>query len=312
MPPWRLDLFCYSLGKTYICAAQNSQSKLYRKMKTHLYKTFAALLFSGLLLAGCNTRTKTAENAVAFDSLRVDMTRHLLDGHDNPHCNLRMDFTFPVKFADKEILRKIQHKFAKDYFGEDYAELPPKEAADKYVEDYLESYKSLENEYKEEMKRDDGMPVEAWYSYYETSSNEITYNSNDILSYTVCVEGYTGGAHGSHSTTNHSLSLKTGEEITEDDLFVDGYRSELALILVDKIAGQNNVANAKDLEDIGFFSVDEIVPNGNFLIGEEGITYTFNEYEIAAYVVGATSVLIPYGELRHILKDDCPVAQMAY
>lgn len=281
-------------------------------MKTNLYKAFAAVLLQGLLLAGCNTRTKTAENAVAFDSLRVDMTCHLLDASDNPHCNLRIDFTFPVKFADKEVLRKIQHKFAADYFGEDYATLLPKEAADKYTEDYVDNYKSLEDEYKEELKRTDGAPVEAWYSYYETSSNEITYNSNGILSYTVYVENYTGGAHGSHATTNHSISLKTGEAITEEDLFVDGYQSDLALILVDKIAGQNNVANAKDLEDIGFFSVDEIVPNGNFLIGEEGITYTFNEYEIAAYVVGATSVLIPYEELRHLLKDDSPVAQMAY
>ncbi len=281
-------------------------------METHLHKAFAAVLFSGLLLVGCNTRTKTTENAVTFDSIRVDKTCHLLDGPDNPQCNLQIDFTYPVKFADKEILRKIQRKIVTDYFGEDYAEFIPREAADRYTENYIANYKALEDEYKEEMEREDGVPVGAWYSYHEISSNEITYNSNGILSYTVYVESYTGGAHGSHSTTNHAVSLKTGEEITEEDLFVDGYQSNLALILVDKIARQNNVANVKDLEDIGFFSVDEIVPNGNFLIGEEGITYTFNEYEIAAYVVGATSVLIPYAELRHLLKDDCPVAQMAY
>lgn len=271
-----------------------------------------ALLFFVSLLAGCQRGGKTTENAVTFDSIRVDKTCHLLDSPDNPHCNLQIHFVYPVKFHDKEILGKMQQRFVRDYFGVDYENLSPKEAVEKYAADYVGDYKKLEDEYKEEMKREDGMPVESWFSYYETLENEITYNSNGILSYTVCTESYTGGAHGSHSTFNHAINIRTGEEIAEDDLFVDGYQSDLALILVDCIARQNNVANAKDLEDIGFFSTDEIVPNGNFLIGDEGITYTFNEYEIAAYVVGMTNVLIPYEELRHLLKDDCPIAEIAY
>lgn len=84
------------------------------------------------------------------------------------------------------------------------------------------------------------------------------------------------------------MNLKTGKPITEEEIFVDNYQDNLARILVDQIAKQNNVSDAKELENIGFFSVDEIFPNGNFLVDETGITYSFNEYEIAAYVVGVT------------------------
>ena len=68
--------------------------------------------------------------------------------------------------------------------------------------------------------------------------------------------------------------------------------------------------NPKDLENIGFFSVEEIFPNGNFLVDEDGITYTFNEYEIAAYVVRETNVFLPYAEILYLLKKDSPIAKL--
>ena len=129
-------------------------------------------------------------------------------------------------------------------------------------------------------------------------------------SYTVSFENYTGGAHGAHSYNNHVVNLKTGKPITEEEIFVDNYQDNLARILVDQIAKQNNVSDAKELENIGFFSVDEIFPNGNFLVDETGITYSFNEYEIAAYVVGVTNVHLPYKEIRYLLRDDSPISQL--
>ena len=91
---------------------------------------------------------------------------------------------------------------------------------------------------------------------------------------------------------------------------MDNYQDNLARILVDQIAKQNNVSDAKELENIGFFSVDEIFPNGNFLVDETGITYSFNEYEIATYVVGVTNAHLPYKEIRYLLRDDSPISQL--
>ena len=120
----------------------------------------------------------------------------------------------------------------------------------------------------------------------------------------------TGGAHGAHAYNHHVIDLKTAKPIPEADIFVEGYEEKLAQILVDQIAKQNNVANNKELENIGFFSIDEIFPNGNFMVDLTGITYSFNEYEIAAYVVGATHVQLPYKEIRHLLREDSPISQL--
>ncbi len=107
-------------------------------MSTQIGKSLIALFFLAMIVTGCNTNTKqTADNDIKFDSIRVDRTYHLLDNPDNPNCNLQLNFTYPAKFSDKEILKKIQNDFVLSYFGENYENLSPEEAAAKYTEDYL-------------------------------------------------------------------------------------------------------------------------------------------------------------------------------
>lgn len=282
-------------------------------MMTQFCQKFVALFLISIIVSGCITGAKkSADNDITFDSISVDKTYHLLENPENPNCNLQINFTFPVKYDNKEILKKVQQQFVSSYFGDSYETLSPEEATAKYTEDYLNSYKDLTDEYKAELAKADDTPVGAWFSYYEMSSDDIAYNQNDIISYTVNFENYTGGAHGAHSFTNHVINLKTGNPIAEEDIFVDGYQEDLAQILIDRIAKQNSLDDVKELENIGFFSIDEIFPNGNFLIDDNGITYTYNEYEIAAYVVGATNVHLPYEEIQHLLKKESPIAHLAF
>ena len=282
-------------------------------MKTQLCQKLVVLFLISVFVSGCNIGTKkTTDNDVTFDSISVDKTYHLLENPENPNCNLQITFTYPAKYDNKDILKKIQQQFVYSYFGDGYENLSPEEATAKYTEDYLNNYKDLEDEYKAEVAKADETPVGAWFSYFEMSSDDIAYNKNDILSYTVNFENYTGGAHGAHSFTNHVIDMKTGNLIKEDDIFIEGFQEDLAQILIDRIAKQNTVENPKELENIGFFSIDEIFPNGNFLIDDNGITYTFNEYEIAAYVVGATNVHLPYEEIQYLLKKESPIAHLAF
>lgn len=270
------------------------------------------IIVSSLLIVACNPTTqKGTSNDIAFDSIQIEKTYHLLDNPENPNCNLQIKFTYPVKMGDKDLLNAVQQLFVSSYFGEEYENLSPEEATTRYANDYLASYKELEADYKDEVaKASEETPVGSWFSYYEMSIDEIEYNQDNLLSYTVYFENYTGGAHGSHASNNHVIDLKTGKFVTEEDIFVDNFQDKLAQLLIDKIAEQNKVADAKELENIGFFSIDEIYPNGNFLLDGDGITYSFNEYEIAAYVVGITKVHLSYKDLAVLLKKESPISHL--
>lgn len=241
----------------------------------------------------------------------MDKTVHLLDSLQNPNCNLKIKFTYPTQIPDEKLLKSVQQQFIVKCFGEAYGSLSPQEAIVKYTNDYLSEYKALEDDFKKELEAAEG-PINSWFSYYEYSENEIVYNRNNLLSYVVRVENYTGGAHGSHTLTNQTIDLKTGKPLAEEDIFIEDYQDELAKILVEEIASQNSKTDAKELENIGFFSIDEIYSNKNFYVDEKGLVYTFNEYEIAAYAVGAITVQLPFERISHLLRKESPIASLAF
>ena len=133
------------------------------------------------------------------------------------------------KYSDKEVLKNLQRQFVSSYFGENYEQLSPRRRYGN-IPTTIAAYKDLEEDYKAEVAKSDETPVGSWFSYYEMSSDDIAFNQDDIISYTVSFENYTGGAHGAHSYNNHVVNLKTGKPITEEEIFVDNYQDNLANI----------------------------------------------------------------------------------
>jgi hypothetical protein len=230
----------------------------------------------------------------------------------NPGYSLQIKFTYPADFENKEILEKLQRQFIGSFFGDTGQALTPADAAVRYIEDYINEFKEEEKEYQAKIEEHDMHSDKTWFTYEMFRSNEIIYNQDDLLSYAVRVSYYTGGAHGAYNVYNYVLDIKTGQYVLENEIFKDKYKEELSHILVDEIVRMNEVKDAQELETIGFFDVNEIAPNRNFYIDETGITYTFNEYEIAAYAVGSVSVQLPYDKIRHLLRREGPLAKIAF
>ncbi|MCD8176901.1 MAG: DUF3298 and DUF4163 domain-containing protein [Tannerellaceae bacterium] len=279
----------------------------------HIFKGFILFFAIVLCITGCknNKQGKNGRpNDIQFDSIQVEKEYYLLNNTENPHCDLKINFLYPVKSSSPAVLDAVRNDFVITFFNEQFEGLTPQEAMEKFTEEYLKEYKGLEEYYQEDIRQNHDAPVTAWYNYYEIRYNEINYNSNNVLSYSCYRESFTGGAHGSHLLRNRVINLNTGDVITENDIFTDGYQEPLAKILIRHITEQNEVAEPKELEDIGYFSIDEIYPNNNFLVDDSGITYDFNEYEIAAYVVGITSIHIPYQEIRHLLQAESPISHL--
>lgn len=277
------------------------------KTQNGLVWLYFALLIG--CLTACQTKSnKPAENPIAFDTVEIEKSYHMMDNPDNPNCNLQINFTFPIEMDNDSLLKKTQRHFVTAYFGEPYEQYTPQEVVGQYVEDYLDAYKEMEEDFRAELELEDPGPMMSWFSYFEMSTNEILYNRDGLLSFAVSYENYTGGAHGAHSYRAFVIDLATGELLTEEDIFVENFQERLAKLMVMKLAEENELTDPLELENIGYFSIDEIYPNGNLSVDDKGITYTFNEYEIAAYVVGQTHLFFPFREIKHLMKEQSPVA----
>jgi hypothetical protein len=270
-------------------------------MKTQNYLSILTVL----AVTACQTRN-TIENEITYATINVEENYPLLDNPDNPKYELKLSFTYPVTCKDEEALKKIQPLFLSSFFDEIYENYTPEEAVKQYVESKQQDYKTLENEFKEEMEKPDKASLIRFFRH-EMASNKVTFDKEGFISFSIYVEDYAGGAHAAHTLTNHVIDIKRGTFLTEDDLFVEDFKDKMAEILVKNIMAENNLDDPKKIEEIGLFDINKIVPNGNFLIDDDGITYSFNEYEIAAYSAGTIDVHIAYDEIKDLLRKGNPI-----
>lgn len=283
------------------------------EMKIYIVKTFFVWLVAVGLLSACGSDAKKVkENDIRFDTMTLKESYHMKNIETNPGCSLQINFLYPAEYQNQQVLNAAQQQFIRAFLGDDYMQCSPREAVSLYAVNYLNDFKKRETDFESDVEEHGSEPNDEWYSSYEILSDSIYYNQNDLLSMVVSKEYDTGGAHNAHHYTNRVIDLRTGERVTEAAVFIEDYQDDLAKIIVDAIALYNNVDKVSELENIGFFNINEIYPNKNFYVDEIGITYTFNEYEIAAYVVGATSVRIPYEKIRHLLRKESPIAHIAF
>ena len=269
-----------------------------------------SICLSGLFLeTGCNHKAAVTKNAITFDSISVTETYHMFDDETQPSCDLGIQFVFPSDYANKEVLNALQQFFITAYFGLEYTGLTPQEAVDEYIEQYIAHYKSLEPDYIKEKdtlgyEDDEDIP---FFSFSEYSKSYIQFNEGNILSFVVHRFEYTGGTHGSTSINAYIADISTGELLQINDIFNENDHDKIAELIVQQLMVEYEVTQAEDLKNVGFFDVSTIMANENFFADDSGITFIYNQYEIAPYVMGTIEVSLSYDAIKPYIKKSSPL-----
>ena len=149
-----------------------------------------------------------------------------------------------------------------------------------------------------------GSPV--LYHYQEFLTAVPLYESDKLLSYEATRYLFTGGAHGLETTMCWVFDVTTGNQLTEDDIFVENYSDSLVALLTRLLEADA----AKRNLTLNDFWLRQLVPNGNFAIVEDGVYYQFNPYDIAPYAVGGTRLFIAKDDLLPLLKKGTSVYEL--
>ncbi len=296
-----------------------------KKVTTHI--TVAVLFL--LLLIECNNPDKSIlkkDNQITFDTLLIEKKHHLNNDSSKPFCELNVNFVYPIE-SSKAKLKRLQQQFIQTAFGRNYDAFDPQDALNKYVSNFIGNYETDAKIFDEDLLdlenhpdlipqnmdqlHDHELQSTTFYSYQESLSNKIHFNESNILSFQVSQVNNKGGSATYSSYNNYVINLKTGEILTENDLFSPGYDVSLQQLFANSLLQQNEVKSISDLEDLGYFGIQEIAPNRNFLIDSKGITYTFNKGEYSAYPLSAPVIFIPFNEIKMLLKNNTVVSILA-
>ena len=91
------------------------------------------------------------------------------------------------------------------------------------------------------------------------------------------------------------------------DLFVEDFKEPLTELLWQQLMTDNKVASRQEIEDLGYGSTGELEPTENFYLTSKGITFYYNIYEIAPYVMGPTQITLSFESIQHLLDGNSEV-----
>jgi hypothetical protein len=269
-------------------------------MRKNILVIITSIVLAGLFVISCTKKSSKLE----FDNISLNKKIYLFPDNDTtkPFADVEIELNYPKSFRNKEDLARLQEIFNGTFFNEEsYGYLSANEALDLYLEKYTEEYREIGNQYYQDMENLEGDNQPSWYYYQLHKSNEILYEDENILSYSVDHATYTGGAHGSLQVLYYTIDLNSLTTITEEDIFTPNYHQFLTTKIIENLMKNYEVNTPEELINEGFFDVNDIAPNSNFWLNNEGVHYIYNQYEIAPYSMGPIEVTIPYEDIQSII-----------
>lgn len=116
---------------------------------------------------------------------------------------------------------------------------------------------------------------------------------------------YSGAAHPGDASRTITYDLQDGRDLSLTDLFVpdSDYLNPIAKYCIAQLS-------TRDIGFQGFELGATAAPENyrNWNITPDGLTITFDEYQVAPYAAGPQTVVVPYSELAPLIRPDGPLA----
>lgn len=141
-----------------------------------------------------------------------------------------------------------------------------------------------------------------WEDYREL---KVEFNKKGILSLSFNEYVFTGGAHGMGGTLFHNLNVSNGRTILINSIIEKEKYASFIEVAEKEFRKQRGIKENETLNDAGYWFENNVFKlNDNFLIDENGLTFLFNQYEIAPYSYGTVEVLLPFEKIKSFLVKD--------
>jgi hypothetical protein len=120
---------------------------------------------------------------------------------------------------------------------------------------------------------------------------------------------YQGGAHGGSFTGFVNWDVKTDKQVTLDDILVSGYQAQLTKIAEKIFRKDEKLTDTSSLANDYFFKDNKFALNENYSITPAGIRFVYNQYEIKPYAAGQTELVLPYSQIKTLMRPQSAASQ---
>ena len=270
------------------------------------------LLSLTMLIASCGKSGKgKADNGkpavtVKTQQLNDKSTFKLSNGD---LCTIVADATieYPVATAEGLALDSLQRLFA-SYVLESGDSLSLQEAMRQTVANSMHQYDFMD----EPMSDDEIADVDGQSAITYATSTRVTpiYNKDGVVTFERVDVVKKNNKVTAVTHRYYSFDVESQTYIDVNRLFRDDAIADVCQLLKQQLLKQNNASGNEQLNDLGYFNVENITVSRNFFFDEGGVTWSYLPNELAVEAVGQPKISIPYGELGDFLCDNSIIERL--
>lgn len=156
--------------------------------------------------------------------------------------------------------------------------------------------------------------IEYSYSFSETYDDlfRIQLNAAGLLCIRHFHTEYTGGAHGNHWASHFTLDLSTGRQVTLEELLAPEPKAQLTRLAEAALREFYGLKPGEALDSgNGPLFENKFELNENWFLTPGGLGFCFIPYEIGPYAAGFIEPVIPWEQLRPLIREGSPLEKLA-
>ena len=273
-------------------------------MKTKVFALVILLSITGLMFScGKMKSGKTDDSKPAV----IVKTEQLSDNSsftmsNGERCTIVADATidYPVSAGGGVPMDSLQRLFAA-YVLESGDSLSLQDAMRQVVSNSMHQYDFMQ----EPVAKDEADESSDLATLKYATSTRVTpiYNRNGVVTFERVDVVKKNDKVTSVTHRYYNFDVETQTFIDVNRLFRDDAVADVCQLLRQQLLNQNNVSGNEQLNDLGYFNVENIMVTRNFYFDDKGVTWSYLPNELAVEAVGEPKITIPYADLKSALCD---------
>lgn len=235
---------------------------------------------------------------LAFETIDLEQTYGVCDEPDTSCASITIEFPEITAAPTPQAKDSINAYIRKTLLGSIPGDKPV-ENVEAAMSRFIDDYKKFKVDFPD-------YPT-SWSVEREV---KVYYQDAGLASLSFYEFSYTGGAHPNSAVHYATFDLQNGNRITLKDLFTEGFQERLNNVAEKRFRELKAIAPNQTYADAGFwFENEQFKLTGNFAVGDTGVVFYYNNYEIAPYAMGPTELGISYRDLKELIDPTGPLAK---
>ena len=274
-------------------------------MKTKVFALVILLSITGLMFSCGKMKSGKTDDAkpaviVKTEQLSDNSSFAMSNGE---RCTIVADATidYPVSAGEGVPMDSLQRLFAA-YVLESGDSLSLQDAMRQVVSNSMHQYDFMQ----EPVAKDEADESSDLATLKYATSTRVTpiYNRNGVVTFERVDVVKKNDKVTSVTHRYYNFDVETQTFIDVNRLFRDDAVADVCQLLRQQLLNQNNVSGNEQLNDLGYFNVENIMVTRNFYFDDKGVTWSYLPNELAVEAVGEPKITIPYADLKSALCDD--------